>query len=166
MEGYINNDTIREDDIVKLYKDTVTCPLCKSILIKPLMCMKCQIAYCKKCIDKWNENNKNCPNNCDSANYQYCVGKNDILLKLKFNCVGCGKEILYNEAESHHESCCPGKTSTNLKEIKEKKEKSETKEIKETKKATKKPPNIKKINPEEIEKLKKQGKEVNYITSN
>ena len=160
MEGYINNDTLIEDDIVKLFKSSVICPLCKSILIKPVMCMKCQTVYCKKCIDNWNEKNKNCPNNDDEPTYQDCKGRNDILSKVKFSCVGCRKEILYNEAEKHHESCCPGKTSSNLKEIKEKKEK------KGIKKTTKKSLKIKRINPEEIEGLKNQGKEVNYITSN
>ena len=154
MESYINNDTLIEDDIAKAFKSSVTCTLCKSILINPFMCMKCQNVYCKKCIDKWNEQNKICPNKCDSPTYQNCVGKNDILSKLKFNCVGCGKEILYNDAENHHESCCPGKTSANLKEIKKKIQ------------ATKKSQNIKRIRPEEIEKLKNEGKDVNYITSN
>ena len=157
MEGYINNDTLIEDDILKLFKDSVTCPLCKSILINPLMCLKCQNVFCKKCIDNWNEQNKNCPNKCDSPTYQNCVGKNDILSKLKFSCVGYGKEILYNDAEKHHESCCPGKTSSNLKE---------KKEIKKIKKINRKPPNIKRIKPEEVEALKQKGKDINYITSN
>ena len=93
----------------------------------------------------------NCPNKCDSPTYQNCVGKNDILSKLKFNCVGCGKEILYNDAEKHHESCCPGRTSLNLKEIK---------------KINIKPPNIRRIKPEEVEEFKKKGKEIGYMTSN
>ena len=151
MEGYINNDTLIEDEIVKLFKSSVICTLCKSILVNPIMCMKCQNVYCKKCIDNWNEQNKNCPNKCDSPTYQNCVGKNDILSKLKFNCVGCGKEILYNDAEKHHESCCPGRTSLNLKEIK---------------KINIKPPNIRRIKPEEVEEFKKKGKEIGYMTSN
>ena len=77
--------------------------------------MKCQNVYCKKCIDNLSEKNEKCPNNCDSPTFQNCLGKKEILSKLYFSCVGCGKEIPYDEAEKHHTSCCPNKTSSNLK---------------------------------------------------
>jgi hypothetical protein len=118
MELYVNNDTLVEDDISKIFKSSVICPLCKSILIKPFMCMKCQNVYCKKCIDNLSEKNEKCPNNCDSPTFQNCLVKKEILSKLYFCCVGCGKEIPYDEAEKHHISCCPDKTSSNLKKEK------------------------------------------------
>ena len=150
MELYVNNDTLVEDDISKIFKSSVICPLCKSILIKPFMCMKCQNVYCKKCIDNLSEKNEKCPNNCDSPTFQNCLVKNEILSKFYFSCVGCGKEIPYNEAEKHHLSCCPDKTSSNLKKREKPQKKSD----------------IKRLKLEEVQKLKKQGKEINYITSN
>ena len=150
MELYVNNDTLVEDDISKIFKSSVICPLCKSILIKPFMCMKCQNVYCKKCIDKLSEKNEKCPNNCDSPTFQNCLVKNEILSKLYFSCVGCGKEIPYDEAEKHHLSCCPDKTSSNLKKREETQRKSD----------------IKRLKPEEVEKLKSEGKEITYLTGN
>lgn len=142
MEEYINNDTLIENDITQLFKGTVTCPLCKNILINPFICLKCQSVYCKKCIDKWSEKNENCPKNCENPEYQKCLGKNDILSKFKFTCVGCLEEIEYDKAESHHSTCCPGKTSADF---------------------VKKKPKLKKITSEEAETLTKQGNKMNYI---
>ena len=78
------------------------------------MCIKCQNVYCQRCIDNWNKNEKKCPNNCEAPEYNNCIAKNEILSKLKFTCVGCNEEIDYNNAENHHELCCPGKTSANI----------------------------------------------------
>ena len=114
MDGYVDNITLVEDPISKLLKKSVTCPLCENILIEPMMC-KCQNVYCKACIDDWSKKNKKCPNNCNEPNYQKCIGKNDVLSKLKFRCLGCEEEILYNDAESHHKKCCPDKTISKLK---------------------------------------------------
>ena len=41
----------------------------------------------------------------------------DILSKLKFRCLGCKKEIFYNDAEIHHKACCPDKRISKLKQI-------------------------------------------------
>ena len=143
MESYVNKKTLVEDEISKIFLDSVICSLCKSILIKPVMCMKCQKNYCKKCIDNWNENNEKCPNGCDSPNYQESVAKKDIISKFKFRCVICGEEILYDDTENHHDSCSGKKTTKiNPENI-----------------------NMKKLSPEETEKYKKEGKEMVYITS-
>ena len=116
MDGYINNITLVEDIISRKLKLSVTCPLCENILVEPMMC-KCQNIYCKACIDNWSIKNKKCPNNCSEPNYQKCLIKNDILSKLKFRCLGCQKEIYYNDAESHHNSCCPDKKISKLKNV-------------------------------------------------
>ena len=34
-------------DIFKLFDESVTCLICKNILINPVMCMNCQNVYCK-----------------------------------------------------------------------------------------------------------------------
>ena len=147
MEEYINNDTLVENEITQLLKSSIICPLCNNILINPLMCMSCQKTYCKKCIDNSSDNNIKCPNNCENPNYQKSIGKNEILSKLKFICVGCKKEIGYDEAQKHHDSCCPDKTSKNMDSNK-----------------TPDKPKIRKLQSEEVDKLKKKGKEITYMT--
>ena len=148
MEKYINKDTVKEDDIFKIIEPTVICPLCKNIYINPLSCLKCQGVFCKKCLDIWSQNNNEiCPNNCEEPEYIKTLAKNEILSKLKFICVGCENEILYEEAENHHNLCCPDKTSENpsLQKIKNKNL-------------------IKKLTPEEFDIFKKQNFEIFYIT--
>jgi hypothetical protein len=147
MEEYINNDTLIENEISKMLKPQLTCPLCNNILIDPLMCMVCQKAYCKKCIDNSINKDKKC--SCENPNYQKYLSKIEMLSSLKFICVGCGKDITYNEAQKHHDSCCPGKTSKDMKINK-----------------TPKESRIKKLDSEEMSKLKKKGKKIEYITGN
>ena len=115
MEGYINKDTIIENELSKIYISFSICPLCNNILIKPFMCMKCQKNYCKKCIDNWSKKSQKCPEGCIDPNYQNSIGNNDILSQLKFRCIGCGNEISYDEAQKHHDTCCPDKISSEQK---------------------------------------------------
>ena len=145
MENYINKDTIVQNEIYKLFESSVLCPLCKNIYINPVICIKCQNSYCKKCIDNWSKNEKTCPNKCEAPEYNNCLTKNEILSKMKFNCVGCDEEIKYDEAEKHHNSCCPNKTNADMNKKKNQKEK------------------IKKLNVEEIEKYKKDNN-IEYIS--
>jgi hypothetical protein len=144
MEGYINNDTLVDDQISQLFQKDVKCNLCKNIFINPIICMKCQNAFCQKCIDDWKKSNEKCPNNCDNPEYQKCLGKKDILSKLKFICLGCGNEIQYDEAEKHHQSCCPDKTTSNSKVPVKRK--------------------LRKLESNEVNQYKKKGEEISYIT--
>ena len=146
MEEYANNDTIIKDDIFNLFKDSVTCFLCHSILIKPMMCMVCQTNFCKKCIDIRSLNNNNCPKGCENPDYKESLGKKDILSKLKFKCVGCSNKIPYDEILKHHESCCPDKKTSDMVT------------------PTPNPSKIKRVSTEEIDALKEEGKELTYIT--
>ena len=148
MEKYINKDTIIENELYKLFEFSVTCPLCKNIYIKPMICMKCQNIFCKRCIDEWSKNNEKCANNCEFPQYINSIDKNEILSKLKFNCVGCGKEIEYNEGENHHNSCCPNMTSTDNNQ--KKKIQSKT---------------FQRLTSEELQQYHRKGKNVTYISS-
>ena len=143
METYINIDTLVENEVSKAFKPLVLCPICKNIFIDPQMCNKCQKVFCKKCIDEWSLENRDCPNNCEAPTYQSCIFKNDILSKLKFVCVGCEQEINYEDAENHHNECCPDKTSVDLKKKKSK---------------------LQKLPPEEVQKLINEGNYIAYIT--
>ena len=144
MEKYININNIIENDIFKLFKDSVTCPLCHNILINPIMCMKCDGTFCKKCIDDWEKKNLKCPNNCNEPNYQQNSIKNDILYKLKFKCEECEEEIYYNEMKNHIDKCTHKKDLSQIY-------------IKNNR-------GMKRLNPNEVEILKKKGNKIIFIT--
>ena len=103
MDKFINNDTIIKNDIYKNFKEFISCPLCNNILIEPVMCMKCQKSFCKKCINE-REDNK-CPNKCEQVNFQKCLSKNEILTKLKFKCKYCKSILSYDDALRHKNVC-------------------------------------------------------------
>ena len=143
-----NVNTIVKDEIFNVFKDTISCPICSSIIISPFMCMKCQKVFCEKCINDWSKKEKACPNKCQEPKYQNCTGKNDILAKLKFKCKACRKIYSYEEAISHLKKCYPDKKFPEEEKKQEQKVKSK----------------FQKIDRKEIEKLKDQGVDVTYIT--
>ena len=144
MEKYININNIIENNIFKFFKDSVTCPLCHNILINPIMCIKCQETFCKKCIDDWEKKNLKCPNNCNEPNYQQNSIKNDILYK--FKCEECEEEIYYNEMKNHIDNKC-----THIKDLSQINIKTKNR-------------GMKRLNPNEVEILKKEGNEIKYMT--
>ena len=106
MEEYINEKTIIKNEIYNSYKDFITCPLCSGIFINPVMCMKCQTAFCKKCADDWSlKNPTKCQKGCLEPNYEKCLCKKDFLSVLKFICQKCQTEFQYDDAEEHSKSC-------------------------------------------------------------
>ena len=111
MDDSISEDTVVEDAIYSVFKDSVICPICSNILINPVMCMNCQNAYCQKCIDGWSKKDNKCPNRCENPNYKRSIEKINILSKLKFKCQKCGEEILYDNVKNHTESCNPSNNS-------------------------------------------------------
>ena len=144
MEKYINNKTVFQDEIYTLFKDSITCQICQNILINPIMCLTCQDTFCKNCIDK---KNGICPNKCNKPNFKQCPSKMDILTKLKFKCQKCKNDFYYNEVMKHQEYNCT--TNNNASSINNGK-------IKQTK--------LQKLSIEEVDKYKKQGNEVTYIS--
>ena len=105
MEKYINEGTVVNDQIYQLFKESLICPICTNILIEPVMCMKCQNSYCKRCSEDWSKKNDKCPNRCENPNYQRSLEKNNILSKLKFKCENCGEQIFYEKVENHMNEC-------------------------------------------------------------
>ena len=147
MEEYINIHTLIEDEISKMFKDSVACPLCLNILIDPIICMECQKVFCKKCIEGWSKKNKNCPNDiCKSPKYQVCIGKKEILTILKFKCLKCGEQIGYFDAKNHHNICCPEQISS---------------EVMQNEPILK----MEKISIEEVDSLRRKGVKIKIITS-
>ena len=83
---------------------------------------------------------------------QRSIGKNDILSKIKIKCKGCGNPIEYENVDKHYNTCCPDK-------LKEDDNKIEIEEVNNTPYSK-----FEKITKEEIDKLKKEGNEIAYIT--
>ena len=160
MEEYINDKTIMKNAIYDTFKDLITCSLCSRILINPVMCMKCQAAFCKKCIDNWSQSNSKCPKGCNEPNYDIGKVQKDMLSKLEFKCQKCENKFHYDEAEKHSKSCNPKEPTSTPTPISAK---------------NSNPPNLtENINPQnKIERIstnkmieiQKQGKDVSHITS-
>ena len=153
MENYINENTIIKDELYNAFKESVTCSLCLSILINPVMCMKCQNVFWKKCVSDWSKKDEKCPNGCTEPNYQRCLGQNEILSKLKFKCETCGNNYKYEEAKNHLNSCYPGQINEEENKIENSNNKITINE-----------PKFEKLSSDEIERLKRQGNDVTYIT--
>ena len=178
MEELINDNTIIKNDLYNMFKSSIECSLCLNILINPVMCLNCQNAFCKKCIDNWSKNSEKCPNRCDNPNYQKCIGKNDILSKLLFKCKGCDNPIEYDNVRKHYSTCCPDKIPIEKEEnnkieennkVEEKNKVEENNKMEEKKKVEEnnniqKKSKFEKISRDEIEILKNKGNEFAYIT--
>ena len=158
MDEFMNDDTIVKDEIYNAFKDSISCPLCLSILINPVMCIKCQNVYCKKCADDWSKKSEKCPNRCDNPDYQKSIGKKDILSKLKFKCKKCGNTFQYENIEKHYNTCSSDKNTSEENKLKEDNNKIE--ETTNTKTVSK----FEKISREQMDKLKKEGNDITYIT--
>ena len=103
MEQLMKDFEIIENNYYNCFKDLVNCPICLNILIDPVICIKCQNCFCKKCINEWLKNNEKCPNYCSGPNFQE---KNKTLLsQLKFTCKKCKIVINYDDISKHHISC-------------------------------------------------------------
>ena len=152
MEEYINEKTIIKNEIYNSYKDFITCPLCSGIFINPVMCMKCQTAFCKKCADDWSlKNPTKCQKGCLEPNYEKCLSKKEFLSGLKFKCQKCQTEFQYDDAEEHSKSCGTGSSMNTPLPLSNK-----YKNIQSSK--------LEKISNDQMEELKKEGKEVLKIT--
>ena len=119
MENYINEETVVKDGVYLIFKDDVICPICSNLIINPMMCMRCQNVYCKKCIEAWNKKDNKCPNRCENPDYHKSLEKSNTLSKLKFKCEKCGEEILYNNMQKHMDNCESIQTTNgNVKRLK------------------------------------------------
>ena len=153
MDELINEDQIVQKDLYNILKDSITCPLCFGIYINPVMCMKCQNTYCKKCAEDWGKRDNKCPNRCENPNYQESIGKNEILSKLKFKCQNCDLEVDYNKALNHKDSCEIMKNFVIIDDPPL------------TPTPTPTPKKLKKLTSSEIAELKNKGNKVGYMTS-
>ena len=142
-KDYFSDDCIVEDEIFRVLKKMLICPICEKIYKDPIICSVCQGVYCQKCID-----NK-CPKNCVNNKLSKCVSKNEMLSKIKYKCKNCSEEVSQSGIKAHLDSNCKHK-----KEIERTKSLSE---IFQTKKE------LKKLSKEEMKKY--NNNEIKHFTS-
>ena len=91
---FISNFTIVENEFYKIFKNNVICPICHNIFFEPMICIKCQSSFCKKCIYKTGEN---CPNKCFDFSLMKDLNKEEILKKIELKYIKNEKIIKYEE---------------------------------------------------------------------
>lgn len=107
MEKYINEKTIVKNNIYDLFNESIRCPICKCIMIEPVICLNCQNSLCKKCEQKLKENGENCPGKCSIPKIVDVNPKNNLISKFTFRCIkGCGKKIMFNDIKNHYNTDC------------------------------------------------------------
>lgn len=106
LNDYINEDNVEKDQLYESIKETIFCPICRNIMIKPVMCMNCQNNYCRSCINRWSYIKDYCPNKCKNAEYKNSLVISNILSKLNFKCKDCLTIINYEKMEKHVLSKC------------------------------------------------------------
>ena len=57
-EDLNKEETIIKNELYDTLKDNIYCPLCKKLMIHPVMCMNCLNIYCNKCSDEMKEGKK------------------------------------------------------------------------------------------------------------
>ena len=110
VEKYVNEDTIVKNEIYEIFKDSITCPICKNLMIEQVMCLNCQNIYCKKCIEDLKTKGEGCPNHCDNSEFKDVIEKKNNITKFKFKCIkDCGEEIPFKDIERHYSTICQKK---------------------------------------------------------
>ena len=104
-DEYFSDDCIIKDQIYLNIKDLITCPLCNKILKEPYMCIECQNAYCKKCLENYS-NLKKCPHDNKNVKFSHSIQSNDLLSKLRYKCKNCNKEVNQTDIQSHLKTNC------------------------------------------------------------
>ena len=56
-----NENNIVKNEVYELFKDTIICPVCNSLMFDPVICLNCKITFCKKCSKELKEKGENCP---------------------------------------------------------------------------------------------------------
>ena len=106
LEDYINDSTVVKDSFYESIKDSIICPICLDLMIKPFMCLNCLNNYCRRCIEYWSNVKNSCPNRCQNSEYKSCLFIEKLLAKLNFTCKDCNSVINYEKMEKHILSKC------------------------------------------------------------
>ena len=110
MEEYINEKTIIKDNIYEMFSDFIHCSICGIIMISSFICLNCENRFCRKCMEKLEENKDKCPGKCEFPNIKELTGEKNLINKFKFKCLrGCGKKLKLEEINSHYSLNCPNR---------------------------------------------------------
>ena len=105
--SYIKTDNLIDQENVEDF----ICPICLYILNNPISCSnkKNSHSFCENCIDKYLEENDNCPTCKLKFRYKIKEELNNTLNKLNFICEykkeGCNKIIPYSDYLTHINNC-------------------------------------------------------------
>ena len=102
LNNYFDDDCLIKDDVYNNVKEMVKCKYCNNILKEPMMCNKCQGAFCKNCIDELDEENHKCQN----PTYAKHAMAISLLGTLKYRCKNCQMEIKKQDIKNHIEKGC------------------------------------------------------------
>ena len=107
MDKYVNKKTIVKNSVYDMFKDSIICQICNSLMIEPFICLNCQNTFCEKCKEKLKENGENCPGKCQEPIIKNVIERNNNITRFKFKCIkGCGEEILFTDIKEHYSSDC------------------------------------------------------------
>ena len=118
----MTNSTVYEDrniDQARIVTDVELpseyfCPICQSLLWKPISCSACQNVFCQHCIHLWSQNTdgvRKCPFRCQSFIERPCPPYfQSLLSRLHIRCrnqsFGCTEILSYDALEQHENVHC------------------------------------------------------------
>ena len=103
IESYFDENSLIENEYYNGIKDSIKCKYCNNILKEPMMCEKCQGAYCKKCTEGiLNEIH----HKCENPSYIENKLAKTLLGNLKYLCKNCKREIKQSDIEKHLKTKC------------------------------------------------------------
>ena len=144
---YFCDECIIQDANFLAFNSLMKCHICNKILKNPMMCVNCQGIFCKKCIEKWQEKNEKCPNNCNQPNYAQNKDKIALLSMIKYKCKNCKEIVNYYDVDYHLGLKCGNAKENRLVDIIYKKRK------------------LNRLTDDEVKQIKESKIPINYLTS-
>ena len=145
-EPYFDDDCLIENEYYNDIKDIIKCNYCSQILKEPMICLSCQLPFCKKCT-KNAAKKKNIYHKCKKPKYDENKNVINTMAKLKYLCKNCKMEIKKENIEEHLKVGCE-------------KNENETKYMD----AIRRKKSLTKLSKEEIRNLGLRNKRMNHIS--
>ncbi|XP_035216202.1 RING finger protein 151-like, partial [Stegodyphus dumicola] len=92
--------------------DELICSVCRGVFCEPVQC-PCHHVFCRACITKWLQTNRNCPV-CRKRATNYCIEEvvpliRNMIMKLTLHCRnsehGCREKFALEGCENHMKEC-------------------------------------------------------------
>jgi hypothetical protein len=101
----IDPDLIVNKDKLNSVGEILNCVICSNILFQPMTCINCENSFCKECIIKWENKNKNCPLCKKELKTKESRIIKNLLSDLIIKCEKCNKDIKYDDFKNHQILC-------------------------------------------------------------